>query len=303
MMKKYIALLIAILAMSFCLSFTVSADFDQLTISEDFQAVTLDGITYHRVDATYVILNDYFLLEEEPQLTPKQQELLRGCRFDVATRYNYLEATFFFRDGSTLSCSYATDEFAPTLEAYQKDDSTKCSIEFYMENAYVKESQLKGRPTTLNSRDLEYCDTYSVSAVTDDACFYIETGSLIVTNGKFYYADLSELEPMDPHNFYVFECDSLACYEVTDSAACSKIQKALRNYTAFTEGTESMWDIVTAVFYIFLFAVIPAAIMILSLIFCIRGKGYYRYTWGITAGFAASTLIVFVIVFIKLLMS
>lgn len=303
MMKKYIALLIAVLAMSFCLSFTVSAESSQFTVSEDLQTVTLDGITYHRVDATYVILNDYFSLEEEPQLTPKQQELLRGCQFDAATQYNYLEAKYFFRDGSTMSCSYATDDFAPILEGYQKDDSTKCYIEFYTDNAYAKEVQLKGRPTTLTARDLEYCDSYSVTAVTEDACFYIETGNVIVTNGKFYYADYSELAPLDPHNFYVFECETLECYEITDSAVCSKIQKALRDYDSFREGTESMWDIVTATFYIFLFAVIPAAIMILSLIFCIRGKGYYRYIWGITAGFAALALIVFVLVFIGLLLS
>lgn len=302
-MKKFIALLISVLAMSFCLSFTVSADFSQFTISEDFQVLTLDGLTFRRVDATYVILNDYFSLDIEPQLTPQQQELLRGCRFDIAPHYNYLEATYFFRDGSTLSCSYATDDFAPALEAYQKDDSTECCIDFYRDNAYVKEAQLKGQPTTLYSRDLEYSDCYSVTAVVEDNCFYIETGNIIVTNGKYYYADLSELEPLDPHIFYPFDCDSLECYEVTDAQACAQIQKSIRGYTSFTDGTESMWDIVTAVFYIFVFAVIPAAIMILSFIFFIRGKGYYRYTWGITAGFALLELIVFAIVVVNILVS
>ena len=70
----------------------------------------------------------------------------------MAPDYNYLEATFFFRDGATLSCSYATDDFAPILEAYQQDDSTKCYIEFYTDNAHVTEAQLKGIPTTLNER-------------------------------------------------------------------------------------------------------------------------------------------------------
>ena len=302
-MKKYIALLITVLVMSFCLSFTVSADFDRFTISEDFQTLTLDELTFHRVDASYVVLNDCFTLDREPQLTPGQQERLRGCRVDVAPNYNYLEATFFFRDGATLSCSYATEEFVPMLETWQKDDSTECYIEFYMDNAYIKESQLKGRPTTLNERELEYCDTYSVVAETDYDFFYIETGTLIATNGTFYYADYSELDLLDPHNFYVFECGTVECYEVTDPMARSKIQKSLRDYDAFTESSETMWDVVTAVFYIFIFGVIPAAIAVLSLIFCCRGKGYYRNIWGITAGFAASELIVALIIFIQTLRS
>lgn len=303
MMKKYIALLITVLFMSVCLSFTASAEFEQLTISEDFQTVTLDGLTFRQVDATYVIMNDFFTLDQEPQLTQKQQETLRGCRIDMAPDYNYLEATFFFRDGATLSCSYATDDFAPILEAYQQDDSTKCYIEFYTDNAHVTEAQLKGIPTTLNERDLEYCDVYSVTADMKDDYLYIETGSLIVTNGKFYYADYSELDLLEPYNFYAFNCGTLECYEVTDKVACSQVQKAIRDYDSFTEGTETLWDVVTAAFFIFLFGVIPGVITVLALIFCLRGKGYYRYIWGITAGLGASELIVFIILLIKISIS
>ena len=50
----------------------------------------------------------------------------------------------------------------------------------------------------------------------------------------------------------------------------------------------------------FLFAVIPGAILILSIIFFIRTKAYYRITWAITGGLCIAELILFIILAILL---
>jgi hypothetical protein len=307
MMKKYIAMFIAILTLSLCLSFTVSAAGDDFTISEDFQSITLNGIHYTRMDTSRVSSNyNTRSVDETPQLTHKQQELLRDATFEIIYQSKIIEAQFFFRDGATLTCSFVSDEYRQQLNEYLTDDQVECYIEFYWNDGKSKEidlKQFKGTPVTLERRTLRQCETFPVFVSYNKENLTIIRGCLLVAQDRFYYVDYAEADIHESYVLDVYEYDTLDCHEITDPELLSYIEDSMGSYYDVAYNSGQFLDIASFIFWAFIFAVIPMGILVVSVIFCIKGKGYYRITWGVTAGLCVAELIMYFTVVARLLMS
>ena len=294
-MKKYIAILLAILVMSFCLSFSVSAEVDCFTLSEDLMSLTLNGQTYVRMDTSNTSFYYFDTLKQTPQLSPDKQEQFIDWNFTLTEDGKVVDATLYYRAGGYLSCSYVLESFAPKLEAWQKGDGVDCRIAIDWDTITVPETRLKGQPITLTGKELSETNSYFICADTEDNCFEITTGTLLISRGNFYYVDHSEQSGYITY-FDPYEYDSLECYQITDEALC----KDLSDLGLSEASLEFLAEIGAKAFVIFIFGMIPAAILVLALAFLIKRKGYYKVTWGITAGFCVAELITFVTVLVNL---
>ncbi len=290
-MKKCIAVLLTILAMSFCLSFTVSAEAHGFTLSEDLMTLTLNGETFVRMDTSCTGTFGCETLMQDPQLTPDQQEQIKDWTFTISEDGSIIEATLYYQVGGTLNCNYVRQDFAPQLDAYQNGTGADCRIEIDWNGVVVPESKLKGKPVTLSGEPLILAEQYDVYADISDEYFYITTGTLLIYEGTFYYVDHSDLLRY-PGYLVPFEYETLNCYEITDEALCQE----LSDYGLSGGSLENLVEMGVGALVIFIFGLIPAAILVLGLVMIIKRKGYYRITWGITAIFCMAELITFVIV-------
>ena len=300
-MKKYITLLCCILTLSFCLSFTVSAQDGGFTVAEDLMSLTLDGETYIRMDtANTFMYQTQSIVKQAPQLTTKQQEQFLDYTFLQSPRGKLIEATFYYRAGGYLNCTFVREDYAPQLKVYQEGTEAKCFIETYSKNINVTEDELKGQPATLTEQKLEFCEYYCVYAHTEGEYIHVTTGAVIVDSNTFYYVDFSEMDRA-PANFYPGDYERLDCYEITDQKLCNKLLAETEEYSLYDDSGDLFIKSVVMVYIVFFFGIIPAAILVLSLIFAIKRKGYYRLIWGITAGLCTAELVIFVMVCIHLL--
>ena len=295
-MKKCIAVLLTILAMSFCLSFTVSANAHGFTLSEDLMTLTLNGENFVRMDTSCTSTFAFETLMPDLQPTPDQQEQFKDWTFTISEDGRIIDASFYYRVGGTLYCQYVREDFAPQLVAYQNGTGADCRIEIGLDPIIIPESTLKGKPVTLSGNDLMWSEQYDVCADVSDEYLYINTGTLLVQEGTFYYVDHSDLNHY-PGYLDPYEYTSLNCYEITDEALCQQLSE----YGLGGSGLENLVEMGIGALVLFIFGLIPAAILVLGLVMLIKRKGYYRIIWGITAGFCIAELITFVIVLSKLL--
>lgn len=305
-MKKIISIFIAVLLISCCLCMTVSARGNDFTVAEDFQSMTYHGVTYRRADLTMVSIDYYDYIQEQPQLTAGQQELLRGCSFCPDYSEQLIQAEFFFQDGSTLICGYVAEDFWQQFQDYLTDDETECYVEFYWDSlnqVTAEEYRFQGDPVTLKSRSLQNAESLPVYVNHGAKDFTIIKGTLMIIQDNFYYVDHQQIGLYQPYPIDLYEYESLECYEITDPELIADIEDAMGTYYDVTYASGNLLEIASFVFWTLIFAVIPAAILVLSVIFAIRGKGYYRLTWGATAGFAALSLIMYFVFISKLFLS
>ena len=300
-MKKLIAIFIAVLLMSFCLSFTVSAKEADFTIADDFQSLTYQGVTYLRADTSMVTMEYFDDWDEKPQLTAKQQELLRDSSFSLDSSKKIVEATFYYRDGTIVYCGFVAEDFYEQYNDYLTSDDTECYIWFYwdeFQRTTVLERDLKGTAVTLNERSLMQAEEFPVYVNSGLWGFTMTKGSLLMIQDTFYYASHREIDHYSGYTIDLYDLESLDCYQVTDPAVVATLEDAMGDYYDLTYGSENLLGLVSFSFWTFIFAIVPAGICVLALIFFIRGKGYHRYTWGATAMFAVLSFIMYFVVIV-----
>jgi len=305
-MKKLIAIFITVLLMSFCLSFTVSAQESDFVIADDFQSFTYNGVTYRRADTTSVSMDYFHYLDDEPQLSARQQELLRDNEFCMDSSQNIVDVQFYFRDGSTLYCGFVAEDFLQEYNDYRTNEDNECYVQFYWDEFHktaAKEVDFKGTPVTLNERTLSKAEAFPVYVNTGYQEFTMCKGSLLMVQDTFYYASHLEIDYAQAYTVDLYELESLECYEVTDPTLVAELSEAMGDYYDLAYGTEDLLGIFSFIFWTSIFAVVPTGIFVLALIFFIRGKGYHRYTWGATAIFAILSFIMYFIVIVPILLS
>ena len=296
-MKKCIAILLILLAMSFCLSFAASAERSDFALSEDLMTLYWDGNTYHRMDTSNTMIYNTSVIECDPIWTSDQQEQFIDWNFRLSKEALMIEAVLYYRAGGYLTCTYVLEDFIPQLNAYQTGDGVACFVEGSWKNIYTTEAQLKGRRTTLDASTLQFAISQDVYADTKGEYYYVCTGAVMVQNSKCYYVDFSEMDRL-PALFYPEDYTSLDCYEITDTDLHQALISEFGPNTSngVTENLDDFFEVLILIYMVVIFGVIPLAILVLSLILAIKRKGYYRLIWFITAGLCNAELVIFLTV-------
>lgn len=305
-MKKIIVIFMTAVLLSFCLSLSAMAAGTEFSLSEDWQTITYNGTAYRRADLSAVSVFFYAELDKQLELLPEQQTQLRDYSFSIDQSKNIIEAEFRFRDGSTLYCGYVSEDLYPALQTAQASHDIPCYIEFYWEDtakAKAVESRFMGTTTTLSSWQLQSADTYPVYVDHNLGLFQIIKGTLLSVNGRFYYVNHAEVGIYTAYTLDIYEYDTLSCYEITDEALLREIGKSFGSYYSLANGSGSILGIFTVAFWVFIFGILPGAILVLAIVCFCRGKGNYRKVWGLTALFAIGELVLMTVVTVVLLLS
>lgn len=307
-MKKLISVIITAMLLFSCLGLTVFAESSSATISDDYQKLTLDGNTYSRFNTSMMDV-DYFSVDTPVSLTATQQEVIEEVILKVNEDSNFVYADIHFKDGAVLSVEFLRDDY---LEIYN-EISTNQSSEYIIDFQYpdgntvtTEKSILYGSSVVLSSDELEWCDYFPVTAKSSDGKLTAHKGSLITIDENYYYVDYEEIDVDNWYDFDPYSYTELPAYEVTNADLVASIQEAEDAYYSDDFGfllDDSFTEAVSAVFLIFVFAIIPFAIFVVFLILAIRSKTVYKKMFRLIYILSAAELAVFAIVTAFVMMS
>lgn len=298
-MKRIISVILLVTVLCLGLAVSVYAVDPAFTVSEDYQTITLNGNVYIRTNTNVLEAYSTYDLAKEPMLTSAQKAELGDCRFYIDDTGNYLNAEFYFRDGSCLNINYATEILRQTLEEVRSNNDLELVVEFEWpdENrVYTTVNDLMGKPTVLSEQTLSWSRQYTAYRCLQEEELYVKRGYVLEENGRFYYVDIHE-NSLDYYPYWdPMDSEPVNAYIVTDPELLSQLGDALDARNGVNEFFEddSFAGLLSAVVMTILFGVLPAGIFALALTLSIRSNGYYRLIWAITAGLAAAVMLTYI---------
>lgn len=295
-MKRYLACILCLLSLSFCLCFTVSAAEPECTISEDLQTLYYDGEAYSRVNTLALSYYDQYL-EIGATLSQSQQERFCSAQVCLDESKNIADVTLLCPDGMQITLGYLHSSYLEEYERLLTAQTGQCSLEYYWDTIIADLEDLKGTPTTLDKLTVYWGDDYKVCMATEDESFSVIRGTLLIDGTDYYYIDHGENGIVDRANYYASDAtDGTQAYRITDLDLCDAIQETISAEFDYDGWSDDGTEVLSAVLMSLLFGVLPCAALAVALVFTFRSKGFYRTAWGVTAGICAAELIVFVII-------
>lgn len=301
-MKKIIALILSVLLVFCCLSFSVSADNSSITISDDYSDIYLNGKRYTRFNASAIQYELTETISDNITLSTTQEILISDIYLAKDANGVIVHAKFSHYDGSTLTADYLNSDYIEIYNDIMTSDKGTYVIDFeYPEGntVNVDKSALKGEYINLFPDEIYISDYFEVTAQNSDGTIVIIKGCLIVSDDEYYYIDYEEAGITNIDEFYPYVYSSaLLAHKITDTDLIAGLDKAMEEYYSDDLGfllDDSFSESVSSVFLVFVFAVIPFAVLVLFLILAIRSKTVYKKLFGIICVLSAAELAVFTI--------
>ena len=300
-MKKLKYLILTVILLFSCLGLTAFAEGSAATISDDYQTLCIDGNTYSRFDTSMINI-DYYALDFYAELTASQQEIINEVEVELTEDSIIAYATIYFKDGATLSAGFLRDDYLKMYNELSASEDGEYLIDFqYPEDNIVpvEKSKLFGNPVVLGSEDLEWCDYYPVVMKSEDGNLSVYKGSILFINDDCYYVNYEEIGVKTLYEFDPYEYDELPAYEISDEELIASIREGESDYYADDFGffyDDNFTETLSAVFLIFVFAIIPFAILVVFLILAIRSKTVYRKMFATISILSGMELTIFAII-------
>ena len=304
-MKRFFAVAVIALSLLCLLSFTVSAA-PAAVLSEDLQTMTCYGQTYSRADISLLdlYLEDYTHIEL--QVPQALSEDLKTYKVAHDEAFSIISVKLYYQDGSVLTVPFVADLYSDLLWQLHHDDNLEADVNNYW-NDYQEITavigDLKGEPVYLDSDQLQEGDLLEVCVRSEELNCVVNRGAVCVRYQQVYYVDYLENNIVDTSAYTALENPDLRGYQVTDPTLRQEILDAVRNKNSYINEDDQVELSLSAIFLCFVFAIIPTVIFIFSTIIAIRSKGYYKLTWGITAGLCIAELGVFLIIVSQILLA
>ena len=291
-----------------------------MSFSEDIQKFYVNDEPFSRVDMS-MLTNDFgYEVNVSKNLTPwyknsayidfdnLPQENIKDITIHTNKAKNMYLVEIYYNDGSILLLHFLQDSYLEDYNNVVNGKADQYLIDFvYPDGNIVMTNQdaLLGKKTKINRKELgDIYDFNYVDKANKDLSISIRSGAVLgLEDGKHYYLDFKEAGIEDTSfSFGSWELDNIVIdvpiYEITDEKLIADIDLAWEKYYEddfglFYDKTAS--EIVSAVFLIFIFAVVPAVIFVIFLIKAIRGKGLYKKLYITAAVLCILEIIVFII--------
>ncbi len=333
-MKKILSIMFAFLLIFSCFAVNAFAedmaiddDFNvfeakqpTITFSEDYQKLYVDGESFSRFDASiisadfgYTVLVEYEYTSDYytghsayVKLTDKQKENITDILIERNEYKNMYRIELYFNDGSNLTVYFLEDSYFDEYNKFIDGEIEQYEIDIGYPDGnvvFAEKSALFGETVTLTKNTLvNLWDFFSVFAQNSDHSLVMYTGDLILIENDFYYIDYKECGAKD--SLYYDELDEseiaeLVIHKISDEKLLANLQGAMELYYSDDYGVlydDDATNSISAVFLIFIFAVVPAVILVISLVKAIRGKGVYKKIYGTVSALCIAELIVFTII-------
>lgn len=306
-MKKIISVIIvAVLLLSFSLG--VSAlDVNELTltVSDDLKTVYIDGATYSLIDASKLWVDEYDENEDaveyaiNVQLSETQKESIKSIEADVYDEKILISASISAKDGMEIFSYYLREDYLDDYAKLLNGEYDEVSVDFeYPEDNTVEvdKEKLFGNGSTIEIGQMDYYDWFYVYAENGDKKLSLRTGWIFSIERQYYFADFEELGDAAQNGYFdPSSISNLTVYEIEDEELVNSLRQAESEYNsdltfAFDDGISK---IISGVFMVFTFGVIPLIILITSLIFVFRTKKLYRKIFVAVCGLSAAEIAIF----------
>ena len=339
-MKKIISVISVILISIFCLGLTASAISEPetkvkiATISEDLQVIQTGGMKFYRVSSEnvefdYIIDYENYIEDEtiiykdkvvveyademyEFQLSEKQKktiDIIEDCSFGSEI---YIDIIIYFRDGTSLTgLTFLNEKYLDEYNDLIENGSDTYQADFvFPDNNFVNipKSILfnSDNKTTIKTDDLfDECYVYIENS---SKIFRIEQGSIITYKDGFYYCDNKEngfkSEFVDGAHYTYREKSSVSVYNITDEKTIYKLKEAQEKYYEDDFGflfNEKLAESISKVLFVVIFGILPLAVLVLSIVICVRSsKKAYKKICITTSLLSVTEIISFIIAIVLL---
>lgn len=320
-MKKIMSLIIAILVLLSCFSFsTFAIEYDEqpyiytnyldptetIIISDDYQHLTLGDNSYSRFSGNDS-LQTYDELENEIFLSPAQELEVKNIVLHASKNGYKISAYIYFLDGATLSVTFYLDEYIQEYErlkfgdfedyyiVFQEADYSNNSEEIILETT---KELLMSEEVELTVNDFLLTASFDVCCKSTDLNLYVTRGSLIKYDELYYYIDFDNTNSSNKElDLYNYEGKA---YKISDPLLLQRIEEESNRYYGESDYgvlfDDELSKAISNAFLILVFIIIPFVIFILSLIFGIKSKKVYKKLFFTICALSVAILITSIIV-------
>ncbi len=277
-----------------------------ITFSEDFKQLYFGDTTYSSFPIEKISFSsDYYIdnltiLSEHPQ-----KEKIDNISLFASKNGETISAGIYYKDGSSLNVDYFRDDYIEEYTRLESTDPEDLYIVFSQfrdeENIVVKTTKtlLKGEKEELKVNEIKLMDWFEVSAKSEKLNFFTQKGCFLDYSDEYYYIDFAEAN-IDPNNFDPWIYEGTA-YKITDLALIQQIEEGLdkfydEDYGIFFD--DDFTKAVSKVFITLIFAIIPFAILVFTLICGFKAKKIYKKLFFTTAILSAAELITLAVILI-----
>jgi hypothetical protein len=199
-----------------------------------------------------------------------------------------------------LVLGFVESQYAQELDALIHDDTLEVSTSYYWEEDNIITAPLsdfKGTACTVDQLMLDYYyDRYYVYVYSDALDCQVNRGVVLTDGERAIYIDFQENGINNEEMEDVYGWPDMKGHEIADPALSQALIEDWESRNDFgIDADDHLGQVLSGIFLCFVFALVPLGICIPSVIFALRGKGYYRVTWGITAALSAATLVLFIL--------
>lgn len=325
-MKKLLSLIISFVLVFSCFAVTVFAeDFDLLnaktpigTFSDRYEKFYAEGEQYTRIKASVIEtdLNYNWIVEEEYvseyylgvgiyiQLTNQQKQEIKTVKLKTNKDRTLIEATFTYFDDAQMTVMYLKDAYLDEYNKVVTGQTETLTIEFVYpsyNNVEAQRQQLVGEMTTFtNSRLVDLEDDYDVVARNSDGSMSVVVGKLLVIADEYYYLNYKEagFGEDDWYSGSIGEIANKPLNKITDTQLIAAIDGAMEEYYNDDYGVlydDDVTESISIGFFVFVFAVVPLAILVFFLIKAIRGKDIYKKLYFAVVAVCLAEIVVFAV--------
>lgn len=297
-MKKRIVLLLTVLALLVAMAVPVFAGEEgdlpetktqELRLSDDLQTVYMEGKEYHRFDASDLQIYGREVINTANMTLPEQ--VREVALWDNGS--DILRAEITYTDGAVLSVYYISDEGMKDVDALRAKTAYTVQMFTYRDvvQTQMEISDLKGERQVLYERDFQSAVFADVFVEHKDLS--VEKGRVCQIDDKYYYVDYEENQ-INYISAYGAP-STVIVWEIQDQAACEKLDDIFETYYDSDVGileNSSFGKTVSAIMLIFVFMVVPLALVVFMLIVALRAKKkLYRGLAIVTGSCGLATLL------------
>lgn len=285
------------------------------TFSDRYEKFYADGEQYTRINATVLEmkLGYYWIVEEEYnddfylgtsiyiELSNQQKQEIKTVKLKTNKDRTVVEATLVYFDEVEMKIVYLKDDYLGEYNKIVNGETDTLTVHFTYPNnnkVVAQRNQLWGETITFTRNDLaNWSNDFDVIAENTDGSMSVVAGKILLIDDEYYYLNFTEtgLSENDLYNNLGKFADKPA-HKITDTALIEEFDNAMVEYYEDDYGVlydDTATASISIVFFVFIFAVVPLAILIFFLIKAITGKGVYKKLYFTVVAVCLAEIIVF----------
>ncbi len=325
---------VIILSLSLCIP-SFASNIRVITLSDDYKYMYYNGATYTRADTTmlsFTNLDTYMTSSEENyseetyasdevkeipvntvtefvdygsyytvKLTDTQREEVKTVEI---TNSSYDETLFFvtvyFKDGSELYIDFIREDLIDEYNKLINGNADEYYIDFSWPEGNIisinKDALFSGKETKISSWAVAY--DYLVFADSATGSFDAEIGMILTVEDSYYFCSFIDSDIKSSLYFWELGDEKVKVIKLDDETIIEKIKLGEERRQEDEFGylyNDELTEFVSKIFFIIVFAIVPAIVLVGSLILAIKSKkGLYKKLLLATSGLSLALLATFI---------